>query len=152
MSSLADFRLALIAAASGWVLALGCGGRAEANRDEPDQNPPAPPSVPPAVQEATAGVEAAYRALCVCHELRLPGSSCGPEDFEGYDPDAMRETLERHAERGDGFTECIGSVAWRISACLSAEHGCERGACPDATALLDDSEVLAELGESCSGG
>jgi hypothetical protein len=149
LASLSDFRLAITAAASGCVLALGCGGRAHG--DEPEQTPPATPPVPAAVQEAVAGLEAAYRALCACQGARLPGSSCEPEDFEGYDPDAVRETLERHTDRGDGFTECIGSVAWRISECLSGESGCDTRACPDAASLLDDSAVLTELSESCPG-
>ena len=102
-----------------------------------------------AVQEAADGLEAAYRTLCACREARLPGSACDADDFEGYDPEAVRETLERHAELGDGFTECIRDIVRRLSACLSAEHGCEQGSCPDSTSLLDDSRVLEELGESC---
>jgi hypothetical protein len=129
------------------VLALGCGGRAGASGDEADQNTP---ETPPAVQEAVDGLANAYRALCVCEEARSTDGSCDPEqEFEGYDPEAIRETLERHAKRGDGFTECIRDIVQALSGCL-AEHGCEHGACALAP-LYDDSMVLVELGESCPG-
>ncbi|HET9953894.1 MAG TPA: hypothetical protein VFQ61_05305 [Polyangiaceae bacterium] len=100
-----------------------------------------------AVQDAVDGLENAYRALCTCQEVQSPDGSC---EFEGYDAVAVREALEHHAERGDGFTECIRDIVQPLSACLSTEHGCEYGACPHVAALLDDNTVLSELGESCA--
>jgi len=147
MAPISNFRRVL--AAGLCALALGCGGRAETRLDEAPQNTPETPKGTPAVLEAVDALAEAYGALCACEEARSSDGSCdAEEEFQGYDPDAIRQTLEQHAMRGDGFTECIRDIVQPLSACLSAEHGCEDGACPHAP-LLDDSMVLIELGESC---
>jgi hypothetical protein len=138
-----------ILAAALCPFALGCGGRA-ASRDPQTEETPEKPAVGSAVQEAVDGLANAYRALCACEAARSIDGSCdAKEEFEGYDPDAVREALERGAERGDGFTECIRDIVQPLSACLSAEGGCDYGVCPHAGALLDDNMVLEELGEAC---
>jgi hypothetical protein len=145
MARISDFGLALAAA----LCALGCGGHAEASRDEAAQNTSQPPPVTSAVQEAVDALAKAYGALCACEEARSSDGSCDAEqEFAGYDANAVRQALEQHAMRGDGFTECSRDIVQPLSACLSAEHGCEDGACPHGP-LLDDNNVLIELGESC---
>jgi hypothetical protein len=147
MAPLSNSRLVFAAALC--ALAVGCGGRAEARRDEAAQNTPEPPPVTPAVRDAVDALAKAYGALCACEEARSSDGSCDAEhEFEGYDPDAIRQTLEQHAIRGDGFAECIRDIVQPLSACLSSERGCEDGACPHAP-LLDDNNVLVELAESC---
>jgi hypothetical protein len=149
MPSVLDFRLALAALVC--VLALGCGGRAQDHGGEADQGTPETRPAGSALQDAVDGLANSYRALCACEAARSSDGSCNvQQEFEGYDPAAVRETLERHAERGDGFTECIRDIVLHLSACLSAEHGCDVGACPHAASLLDDGNVLGELGESCA--
>jgi hypothetical protein len=147
MRLISNFGPALAAAL--FAFAPGCGGRAE-SQDAPIESTPEQPAVGTAVQAALDGLANAYRALCACEAARSSDGSCdAKEEFEGYDPDAVREALERHAERGDGFTECIRDIVQPLSACLSAVGGCDSRACPHAGALLDDNMVLDELGESC---
>src|SRR6188768_416855 len=125
------------------VLALGCGGQTQTN---PREAPTKKAETPTPVDEALQGLETAYGALCACRQH--PPGECDLNDFDGYDPAAMRETLQRHVERGDGYTECIRDLARGLSVCLSVGDGCDDHACPGTAALLDDNTVLDELGES----